>query len=201
MNYDKKFKSIIDNLNYKPTILLHVCCAPCSSYVLNLLKDHFNITVLFYNPNIYPSEEYIKRKNELIKLINKMNEGISLMDCDYLSEDFESVSKGLESEKEGGIRCNKCIELRLSKTALMASLNRFEYFATTLSVSPHKNAEVINEIGASLELVYKVKYLYSDFKKNDGFKKSIEYSKKYELYRQNYCGCEYSMRKEEINNT
>ena len=147
-NYDKIFENIIDSLNYKPKLLLHACCAPCSSYVLELLCDYFNITVLFYNPNIYPENEYVKRKMELIRLIKLMNKSnISYLDIDYLKEDFNEISLGLEKEPEGGFRCSKCIELRLNKTALLASLNRFEYFGTTLTVSPHKNSKIINELG------------------------------------------------------
>lgn len=196
-NYDIEFKKIINNLKYKPKLLLHACCGPCSSYVLALLCDYFEITVLFYNPNIFPEDEYIKRKEELKKLINLMNnKNIKYLDIDYLSEDFYRISIGLEKEKEGGLRCNKCIELRLEKTAKLADLNHFEYFGTTLSVSPHKSTKMINELGKILENKYNIKFLYSDFKKNDGYKKSIENSKKYNLYRQNYCGCKYSTREE-----
>lgn len=197
INYDIKFKEIINGLEYKPNLLLHACCGPCSSYVLELLYDYFEITVLFYNPNIYPEDEYIKRKEELKKLIDKMNKkNIIYLDIDYLSEDFNNISIGLEKEKEGGLRCNKCIELRLEKTAELANLNHFEYFGTTLTVSPHKNAKMINELGDILINKFNIKFLYSDFKKNDGYKKSIENSKKYNLYRQNYCGCKFSIREE-----
>lgn len=198
-NYNKKFKDIINSLNYQPKLLLHACCAPCSSYVLEALYDNFDITVLFYNPNIYPEEEYIKRKKELIKLINLINKSnVTYMDIDYMSEDYEEISKGFELIPEGGFRCNKCICLRLQKTALLASLHRYEYFGTTLTVSPHKNAKMINEIGEQLSKEYNIKFLYSDFKKEEGFKKSIINSKKYDLYRQDYCGCKYSIRKEII---
>ncbi len=200
INYDIKFKEIISNLEYKPKLLLHACCGPCSSYVLELLCEYFNITVLFYNPNIYPEEEYIKRKKELIKLIKLINrENIKYLDIDYLNEEYDNKVIGLEKENEGGLRCNECFNLRLEKTAELASLNNFEYFGTTLTVSPHKNSKIINGIGERLSKKYNIKYLYSDFKKNDGYKKSIINSKKYNLYRQNYCGCKYSI-KNEVNN-
>lgn len=193
INYDKVYKNIIDNLGYKPKLLLHACCGPCNSYVLEYLSNNFEITVLFYNPNIYPFEEYIKRKNELIKLINLMDkENIRYEDIDYLKEEYEEKVIGLEEEPEGGKRCYECISLRLEKTAVLATKGDYEYFCTTLTVSPHKNSLMINKIGEELEKKYNVKYLYSDFKKNEGFKKSIENSKKYNLYRQNYCGCKYS---------
>ena len=198
INYDRKYKEIISTFNDKPKLLLHACCGPCSSYVLEYLSNNFEITVLFYNPNIYPEEEYLKRKNELLKLIKLMNKSnISYEDIDYLSNEYDEKIINLENEPEGGKRCYECIYLRLQKTAILAKEGSFEYFCTTLTVSPHKNAEMINRIGEELSKEYDIKYLYSDFKKNEGFKKSIENSKKYDLYRQNYCGCKYSMRKEE----
>ena len=188
-NYNNIFEDITSKLNYRPKVLLHSCCAPCSSHVVTLLKEYFDVTVLYYNPNIYPLEEYLKRKNEQIKLLEILN--IPIMDIDY--NEFKENVKGLEDEKEGGARCNKCFALRLEKTAILAQLNQFEYFCTTLTVSPYKNSQIINKIGAILEQKYNVKYLYSDFKKKEGYKKSIELSKKYDLYRQHYCGCEYSV--------
>lgn len=188
-NYQLIMEKIISTLDGKPKLLLHSCCGPCSSYVIDYLKDYFTITVLYYNPNIYPETEYNKRKAEQIKLLNKYK--IELLDCDYNNEEFENITKGLENEKEGGKRCEKCFYLRLSKTKEVASKNNYDYFTTTLTVSPHKNSEIINSIGSSLE-DKKTKYLYSDFKKRDGYKKSIELSKKYKLYRQNYCGCKWS---------
>ena len=190
-NYNNIFEDITSKLNYRPKVLLHSCCAPCSSHVVTLLKEYFDVTVLYYNPNIYPLEEYLKRKNEQIKLLEILN--IPIMDIDYDHNEFKENVKGLEDEKEGGARCNKCFALRLEKTAILAQLNQFEYFCTTLTVSPYKNSQIINKIGAILEQKYNVKYLYSDFKKKDGYKKSIELSKKYDLYRQHYCGCEYSV--------
>ena len=190
-NYNNIFEDITSKLNYRPKVLLHSCCAPCSSHVVTLLKEYFDVTVLYYNPNIYPLEEYLKRKNEQIKLLEILN--IPIMDIDYDHNEFKENVKGLEDEKEGGARCNKCFALRLEKTAILAQLNQFEYFCTALTVSPYKNSQIINKIGAILEQKYNVKYLYSDFKKKEGYKKSIELSKKYDLYRQHYCGCEYSV--------
>ena len=190
-NYNNIFEDITSKLNYRPKVSLHSCCAPCSSHVVTLLKEYFDVTVLYYNPNIYPLEEYLKRKNEQIKLLEILN--IPIMDIDYDHNEFKENVKGLEDEKEGGARCNKCFALRLEKTAILAQLNQFEYFCTTLTVSPYKNSQIINKIGAILEQKYNVKYLYSDFKKKEGYKKSIELSKKYDLYRQHYCGCEYSV--------
>jgi len=188
MNYQLELDKLVSNLNYKPTILLHSCCAPCSSYVITYLKEYFDITILYYNPNIEPYEEYLKRKEEQIRLCNILN--VKIMDCDYDNDIFHNVVLGLENEKEGGFRCFKCYELRLRKTAKLAK--NFDYFGTTLTVSPYKNSKKINEIGLELEKEYKVKYLVSDFKKKEGYKKSIELSKKYNLYRQNFCGCVYS---------
>ena len=192
MNYQNKMQEIIESLNFRPKLLLHSCCGPCSTTVLNLLVSHFDITVLYYNPNIEPKEEYYKRKEEQIRFIKEFNnEHIKFMDCDYNNQDFRSRVVGLEQEREGGARCAVCFKLRLEKTAEIAKALDFDYFGTTLTVSPHKNSEVINKIGALLETEYGVKYLYSDFKKKDGYKKSIELSKKYNLYRQDYCGCEF----------
>ena len=190
-NYNLKFEEIINKLEYKPKLLLHSCCAPCSSHVITLLKDYFEITILYYNPNIYPEEEYLKRKNEQIKLLEILN--IPLMDIDYDYNEFKSIAKGFEKEKEGGVRCHKCFALRLEKTAFLASKNTFEYYGTTLTVSPHKDSQKINEIGSVISNKYNIKFLYSDFKKKEGYKKSIELSKKYDLYRQEYCGCEFSI--------
>ena len=192
MNYQNKMQEIIESLNFRPKLLLHSCCGPCSTTVLTLLVSHFDITVLYYNPNIEPKEEYYKRKEEQIRFIKEFNnEHIKFMDCDYNNQNFRSRVVGLEQEREGGARCAVCFKLRLEKTAEIAKALDFDYFGTTLTVSPHKNSEVINKIGALLETEYGVKYLYSDFKKKDGYKKSIELSKKYNLYRQDYCGCEF----------
>ena len=193
-NYSIELEHIIENLKGTPTLLLHSCCAPCSSYVLNYLTKYFKITVLYYNPNISPKEEYEKRKLEQIRLIEQMPfvNDVTIMDCDYDNDKFEEVIKGLEKEKEGGSRCFKCYRLRLCKTAEIAQKNNFDYFGTTLTVSPYKNSQKLNEIGAELEQIYQIPYLYSDFKKKEGYKKSIEFSRTYNLYRQDYCGCIYS---------
>ena len=192
-NYANKLKEIIDKLDYKPRLLLHSCCAPCSSYVITYLYDYFDITILYYNPNIYPYEEYKKRKDEQIRLISNFK-GVKIINCDYDNDIYNEVIKGLENEPERGSRCTKCFYLRLNKTGEIAKKNDFEYFGTTLTVSPYKNARLLNEIGEDISKKYDIKWLYSDFKKNDGYKKSIELSKKYDLYIQDYCGCIYSKR-------
>lgn len=196
-NYNKKLEQIIQKLDYTPNLLLHSCCAPCSSYVISYLTKYFNITIFYYNPNISPIEEYNKRKEEQIKLINsiKQENTINIIDCDYDNNLYEEKIKGLEQEPEKGKRCTICFNLRLEKTAVTAKNNNYDYFGTTLTVSPYKNCQLINEIGYNLENKYNIKWLPSDFKKNDGYKKSIELSKKYNLYRQNYCGCKYSQNK------
>ena len=192
MNYQIKMQEIIDSLTTRPKLLLHSCCGPCSTTVLTILVKYFDITVLYYNPNIEPMEEYYKRKNEQIRFIKELsNQHIKFMDCDYNNADFRTRVVGLEHELEGGARCAVCFKLRLEKTATIAQKKNFDYFGTTLTVSPHKNSDCINKIGALLESIYGVKYLYSDFKKKDGYKKSIELSKEYNLYRQDYCGCEF----------
>lgn len=183
----------------KKKILLHSCCAPCSTAVIERLSNDFDITILYYNPNIYPETEYLKRKNEELKYIENFNQKnadskIKFLDCDYESAVFYAKTKGFEAEREGGARCAICFKLRLEKTAILAKNNNFDIFGTTLTVSPHKNAEIINAIGKSLEKEYNVEYLESNFKKQDGYKRSIEISKENNLYRQNYCGCEFALR-------
>ena len=196
-NYQKELEQLLENLksrNKIPKLLLHSCCAPCSSYVLSYLSPYFNITVFYYNPNISPEEEYLFRKKEQIDLLSKIKakNTISFLDCDYEDFKFYQISSGLENEKEGGKRCFNCYRLRLEKTAVTAKALGFEFFGSTLSVSPYKNAIWLNDIGKSLENKYSVSFLISDFKKKDGYKKSIELSKQFNLYRQNYCGCIYS---------
>lgn len=193
-NYNNLFKNEVANFDKKHSILLHSCCAPCSSHVISVLKDYFDITILYYNPNIRPIQEYEKRKQEQINFIKQLDCGIKIMDCDYDNDVYEECIKGLENEKEGGARCLKCFRLRLEKTAKLASVNNFDYFCTTLTVSPYKNSQVINNIGKELMNIYNVKWLYSDFKKEEGYKHSIALSKQYNLYRQDYCGCIYSIR-------
>ncbi len=200
-NYQLLLDKTIEEIkksDYKPKLLLHVCCAPCSSYVLEYLSSYFNISLLFYNPNIAPFEEYNKRIVELNRFVKEFNHDIKIIEGSYDNNLYEEMIKGLEKEQEGGKRCLKCYNLRLEETAKQASKLNFDYFTTTLSISPYKNATTLNNIGKSLENKYKIKYLYSDFKKNDGYKKSIELSKKYQLYRQDYCGCIYSMNEEYI---
>ncbi len=203
MNYNKLMEEELIKIRENgkvPNILLHSCCAPCSSHVIDTLTPYFNITVLYYNPNIEPFEEYSKRKDEEIKFIKNfpnINE-LSIMDCDHDNELFHKTIKGLEKEKEGGARCIKCYYLRLEKTALLAKEKKFDYFATTLTVSPLKNSHKLNEIGQYLSNKYDIKYLFSDFKKKEGYKHSIELSQEYNLYRQDYCGCIYSKEEREI---
>ena len=192
-NYNLIMEEIINNLKEKPKLLLHACCGICSASVLEKLSPYFDITILFYNPNIYPNEEFIKRLNTLKELIEKSNIKVKLETPTYNEEEFLQISKGLEEEKEGGERCTKCFYLRLEKTAQIAKEKKYDYFCTTLSVSPYKDAQKLNKIGKVLEKKYNIKYLYSDFKKKEGYKRSNELSKKYNLYRQNYCGCKYSL--------
>lgn len=194
INYQKKMEEQILSLNGTPSLLLHSCCGPCSSYVLEVLTQHFNVTLLYYNPNIYPESEYYKRYDEQKKIIEKMPfiHPVKIMECSYDENEFLSAAKGYENEREGGSRCEKCFILRMKKTAQLAAENGFDFFTTTLSVSPHKNAPLLNKIGEELSREFSVDFLYADFKKKEGYKRSIELSKKYELYRQDYCGCRFS---------
>lgn len=197
INENLEMEKIINQLQSEgqtPSLLLHSCCGPCSSCVIERLADYFNITVYYYNPNIYPEDEYLKRKQVQLELIEKLptKNKVSFLDCDYEKEKFDEAVKGYEHCHEGEERCYKCYELRLEKTANTALLNNYDFFATTLSVSPYKNSKWINEIGRNLESKMGIKYLPSDFKKKDGYKRSVELSCKYGLYRQNYCGCVYS---------
>ena len=200
-NYQLKLEEIIkkeQEKNNVPRLLLHTCCAPCSSYVLEYLSNFFEITILYYNPNISPEEEYQKRLNEQKRLINELDakHSVYLLECNYENEKFEEISKGLEDEPERGVRCLKCYRLRLEETVKQASVHNFDYFGTSLSVSPYKSSEALNQIGRELSDIYGVPYLYSDFKKREGYKRSIELSKIYNLYRQDYCGCKYSKKKD-----
>lgn len=203
INYQKMLDDVIEQIKKngtKPTLLLHACCAPCSSAVLEYLYRHFNITLFFYNPNISPESEFTYRLEELKRLIIEMNfEDIEIVVPHYVNNEFEELAKGLENLPEGNKRCKKCYRLRLMKTAEYAKENNFDYFTTTLSVSPYKNAQLLNEIGGELEKEYGINYLYSDFKKKEGYKRSCELSREYNLYRQNYCGCIYSKKLSEIN--
>ena len=196
MNYDLEMEKQISNLKEGSKLLLHACCAPCSSAVLERLSNFFEITIFYYNPNITEENEYLKRIEELKKLISLINYKypITLLEGDYVPEKFFEMSRGLENEPERGRRCYKCYEMRLEETARIADELGFDNFCTTLTLSPHKNANWINEIGEGLNSKYDSVYLYSDFKKKNGYKRSIELSKEYDLYRQDYCGCVYSLR-------
>ena len=181
-----------------PSLLLHSCCAPCSSYTLEYLSNYFHITIFYYNPNITDKEEYQKRVEEQKRLIEALpvKYPVSFIEGDYEPSLYEQEIEGLEQEKEGGKRCFVCYEMRLRKTIEVAHQLGMDYFGTTLSISPYKNASKLNEIGESLSRKYPVKWLYADFKKKNGYKRSIELSRQYDLYRQDYCGCIYSMQRE-----
>ncbi|MCM1488802.1 MAG: epoxyqueuosine reductase QueH [Firmicutes bacterium] len=199
INYQKKLEEIIIGMDGRKTLLLHGCCAPCSSYVLEYLTEFFDITLLYYNPNISPLDEYNKRIGEVKRLISEMPLSceVKLLEGRYDPEAFFAAAKGLEHLPEGGERCFKCYRLRLEEAARAAKEGGFDFFTTTLSVSPHKNAEKLNEIGQELEKTYGVRYLFADFKKREGYKRSIELSRMYGLYRQNYCGCVFSRKNSE----
>lgn len=204
INYQIELEKLICELTKNkltPSLLMHSCCAPCSSYCLEYLSRYFNITVLYYNPNIFPKEEYEYRITEQEKLINSMKfvNPVKFISTDYTPEDFYINVKGLENEPEGGKRCEKCFEIRLKYAANLAKKLNFDYFVTTLSISPMKDSTKLNTIGLQIEKEVGVKYLISDFKKKNGYKRSVELSKEYELYRQNYCGCVYSKRENEEN--
>ncbi len=189
-----KTLSEIEQRGARPSLLLHACCAPCSSYVLEYLCRYFSITLFFYNPNISPLSEHDTRYAELTRLVNEMglDKEISIIKADYEPEKFVSMAKGLEGLPEGGERCRRCYALRLEKAAQAAKAGGFDYFTTTLSISPHKNAQWLCEIGGELSEKYGISYLYSDFKKRGGYKRSCELSEIHSLYRQSFCGCVYS---------
>lgn len=196
-NYQRELDGILKQIKEeacRKTLFLHCCCAPCSSYVLEYLSEYFDLILYFYNPNITEEKEYEKRKSELKRLVqeNEYAYSIRFVDADYESGLFFQMAEGLEKEPECGRRCWKCYEMRLQKTAEMAGKERADYFCTTLSISPHKNADWLMQIGERLGEVYGTAYLPSDFKKKNGYKRSIELSKKFGLYRQEYCGCVYS---------
>lgn len=196
-NYDKRMEEMIKKYKEKglrPRLLLHSCCAPCSSAVLERIAKAFDITVFYFNPNIEPQREYDKRVEELDKLLSCLREtaDVSLLVGRYEPQEFYDAVKGLEHSGEGGERCYQCYELRLRETAKMAASQKFDCFTTTLSISPYKRADWLNEIGQHLSEKYCVDYLYSDFKKKNGYRRSIELSKEYGLYRQDYCGCRFS---------
>lgn len=191
-----KTLSDIERAGTPPSLLLHSCCAPCSSYVLEYLSRYFKITVFYYNPNIYPEEEFYKRRSEQERFISQLpaKNPISFIGTEHMSEEFYKAVKGLEHIREGGERCFACYRLRLEESAAAARDMGADYFTTTLSISPMKNAQKLNEIGGELGEKYGVKYLFSDFKKRNGYKRSTELSKEYGIYRQNYCGCVFSLR-------
>ena len=204
INYQKELDRVIEGLQQKgkvPKLLLHVCCAPCSSYCLEYLSQYFDITVYYYNPNISKKEEYEYRLSEEKRFISikEFKYPVKLTDSEYCPEDFFRAVKGFENEPEGGLRCRECFKLRLEATAKKAKAEGFDYFTTTLTISPLKNAALLNEIGAEMAERYGVSWLYSDFKKKEGYKRSIELSREYQLYRQNYCGCVFSKREAESN--
>lgn len=188
-NYQRKTDTVLASFGgEKKTLLLQVCCGPCGSYVLEYLTKYFEITALYYNPNTQPEAEYEKRGRWLREVLAHYP-SVKLADCLYDGESFEKVSKGLESEPEGGARCTRCFEMRLRETARRAREGGFDFFCTTLSVSPYKNAGRLNDIGERLAAEYGVKWLPSDFKKRGGYQRSVELSKSWGLYRQEYCGC------------
>ena len=195
VNYQRELDKLIASLDGTPRLLLHSCCAPCSSYCLEYLSQYFEITVLYYDPNIYPEEEFRKRAEEVRRLISEMSfkNPVSLVVDDYDPNEFFNAVKGLENAPEGGERCFVCYRLRLERAARYATEHGFDYFCSTLSISPLKNAQKLNEIGAELSDIYKVPNLPNDFKKKGGYLRSIELSREYDLYRQNYCGCVFSV--------
>lgn len=200
-NYYIDFEKVISEIDLEnpPSLLLHSCCGPCSTSVLELLSDYFKVTLLYYNPNIYPREEYYKRLEEQKKVLEKVNGRfeIKFLEGRYDPAEYFDAVKGVEQLPEGSQRCFNCYELRLKEAAEFAKNLNMDYFATTLSVSPYKNAQIINELGEKIAQEYEVKHLPNDFKKKDGYKKSVELSKKWNIYRQDYCGCPFSKREEE----
>lgn len=196
-NYQRELDNIINNLKYsekKPVLLLHSCCGPCSSYVLEYLTQYFYIKLFFYNPNIQPSGEYYKRLDEQKKVIERMMlaDYVELIEGNYDPVNFFNEVKGFENEPEGGRRCELCIKMRMTEAAKASKLYNADFFATTLTVSPHKNAPYINKTGEEISEEYSISYLISDFKKKNGYKRSIELCREYDIYRQNYCGCIFS---------
>ena len=203
-NYSKKLEELIANLHGQvPRLLLHACCAPCSSYCIEYLSEYFEITVLYYNPNITPDEEYIHRINELRRFIDVFptKHSVEMIETSPCHEDFLSAVKGLEALPEGEERCFVCYRQRMEEAARLASKGGYDYFTTTLSISPLKNAAKINEIGEELSDIYNVKHLPSDFKKKNGYLRSTQLSAEYGMYRQDYCGCEFSKRDRYKNKT
>ena len=198
INYQAEMEAEIAALNgRRPTLLLHSCCGPCSSAVIERLAEHFRLTLYYYNPNIEPEAEYRRRLAEQERLLTLLPGGLSLLPCEYDHDAFSAFAQAMADEPEGGKRCLSCFALRLGQTARAAKENGFEYFTTTLSVSPHKNAEVLNAIGEGIARQIGVRYLTADFKKKNGYLRSLQLSKAFDLYRQDYCGCLYSKPKKE----
>ena len=203
INYQKQLDSLIADLSKEgqvPSLLLHSCCGPCSSYCIEYLSNFFKVTVFYYNPNIYPDEEYYHRVKEQQRFINEFETKypVSFIEGDYDKESFYSIAKGLEKEPEKGKRCHKCYELRLRRTAEVAEKKGFDFFTTTLTISPMKDSQVLNEIGMKIAEELEIPWLPSDFKKREGYKRSTELSKEYDMYRQDYCGCVYSYRDRQL---
>lgn len=197
-NYQKEMEAEIERLGgRRPALLLHSCCGPCSSAVLERIREHFRVTVLYYNPNIEPEEEYLHRRAEQQRLLEETGWDAGWLPCEYDHEAFEAFAPAMAEEPEGGKRCLACFALRLNETARQAKEHGFEYFTTTLSVSPHKNAENVNRAGEEAARRFGVKYLYADFKKKNGYLRSLQLSEEYGLYRQDYCGCLYGKRQEQ----
>ncbi|MDD7592835.1 MAG: epoxyqueuosine reductase QueH [Peptoniphilaceae bacterium] len=199
INYQKKMEEIIQSFpedGPKPRLLLHSCCGPCSTAVLERLRDAFDITVYYYNPNIYPPEEYAFREREQRELLERLDapNGLHFMKAPYRPEEYDAAVKGFEPAPEGGSRCARCFDLRLREAGRVAKAGNFDYFTTTLSLSPHKNAQLLNTIGARVAAEVGIPYLFSDFKKQNGFTRSVELTKEFGMYRQDYCGCQYSYR-------
>ncbi len=193
-NYSDIMDERLSHYADPPRLLLHVCCAPCASSVIETLRDRARLTLFFYNPNIYPEEEYIRRRDEVYRLVERARGGLTVSCGSYCPDVFESAARGYETCPEGGGRCGECFRLRLTETARHAAEGRYDAFTTTLTVSPHKDARLINEIGGEVSRSVGVPFLPCDFKKRDGYARSVELSRRYGLYRQNYCGCRFSLR-------
>lgn len=203
-NFQREMDKLLENMKNSGQVkklFLHCCCAPCSSYVLEYLSNYFQITAFFYNPNIDTDEEYSYRQRELIRFIKEktFENSVEIVSGDYRPEKFEDIAKGYEDCKEGGARCMRCFDLRLRETAKLAKEYNADFFATTLTVSPLKNAQAINAIGEKIGKEFEIEYLPSDFKKKNGYKRTIELSREFDLYRQNFCGCSYSKKQSEKN--
>ncbi|MCR5416801.1 MAG: epoxyqueuosine reductase QueH [Pseudobutyrivibrio sp.] len=203
INYQKELDNLINNITKEgqvPSLLLHSCCGPCSSYCIEYLSQYFSITVYYYNPNIYPDEEYYTRVKEQQKFIDSFPavHPVSFIEGDYDKPRFYDIAKGLEQEPEKGARCHKCYDLRLRRTAEVAKEKGFDFFSTTLTISPMKDSQVLNQIGQKIAEEVGIDWLPSDFKKKNGYKRSTELSKEYDMYRQDYCGCVYSYRDRQL---